>query len=206
MKRTDDQTILEMKRKGRTGKEIATYFGVSPAFISKRLKVLRPPPESFEKLTDKQKKFVLAKTQGKSNTDAALEAFDVTNRDSAKSLGYNMMKNADVNKAIQELMAEEGLTRRHIIRRLKDLVDHPDGHVAARGIDMSMKAMNAYPREEKPAPQVVISGEKLELIFQTLIETNGEEEAKRFLRNITTEEHSQGYETHAEGSDKQGIE
>jgi hypothetical protein len=192
MRRTDDNVILKMKAEGKSGKQIADFFKVSPAFICKRLKVLRPPLESFEKLTAKQKKFVLAKTQGKSNTDAALEAYGVADRVSAKSLGYNMMRNADVNKAIQDIMAEEGLTRRHIIRRLKDLVDHPDGHIAAKGIDMSMKAMGEYPREEKPAPQVIISGERLGLIFQTLIETGEGETAKRLLSGLSEESRDRG--------------
>lgn len=146
MRRTDDHLILKMKEEGKTGKEIADFFGVSDAYICKRLKRLKPvkEPESFEKLTDKEKKFVLAKVEGKTNVDAAMTAFDVSSRFSAKSLGYNLMKAPDIGKAIQDIMAEEGLTRRYIIQRLKYLVDHPDGHVVAKGIDMANKMTGEY--------------------------------------------------------------
>jgi len=176
-----------MKGEGKTGREIADYFGVSPAYICKRLKVLRPveAPESFNVLTDKQKKFVLAKVEGETNVEAAMAAFDVTSRDSAKALGHNLMRDPDIGKAIQDIMAEEGLTRRHVVRRLKDLVDHPDGHIAAKGIDMSAKMMDVYPREEKPAPQVFIKGDKLKLIFETLVEVGGKEEAKKLFAHLT---------------------
>jgi hypothetical protein len=183
MRRTDDDTILKMKDDGKTGREIADYFGVSPAYICKRLKRLQPlkEPESFSHLTDKQKRFVLEKAEGKSNTDAAMVAFDVTSRDSAKALGHTTMKDPDIQKAISEIMADEGLTRRHIVKKLKDLVDHPDGHISAKGIDMSSKLMDLYPKEQKVTPQIIISAEKLNLIAQTLIEIGEVEQAKRIL-------------------------
>ena len=134
MRKTDDVVILRMKAEGATGKAIAEYFHVSEAAISKRLKRLRPiqEPVSFANLTDKQKRFVLLKAEGKTNTNAALEAFDATNRNSAKTIGSVLMRNADVSKAIQEIMHEEGLTRRHVVRRLRDLVDHPDSLICTR--------------------------------------------------------------------------
>lgn len=184
MRKTDDQTILQLKANEKTGKEIAAHFGVSPAYISKRLKRLQPvkEPESFIRLSDKQKRFVLAKVEGKTNTDAALEAFDVTSRDSAKALGHTMMKDPDVDRAIKDIMAEEGLTRRHIVKRLKDLVDHPDGHISAKGIDMSSKLMDLYPKDQKQlAPQIIISAEKVKLISQTMVEIGDIEGAKRTL-------------------------
>ena len=59
-----------------------------PAYISKRLKQLQlqpvKEPESFAKLTNKQKKFVLAKVEGQTNTAAAMTAFDVTTREAQK--------------------------------------------------------------------------------------------------------------------------
>jgi hypothetical protein len=176
-----------MKQEGKTGKEIAAYFKVSPAYICKRLKRLQPikEPESFAMLSDKQKKFVLAKVEGRTNTDAALEAFDVTSRDSAKALGHNMMKDPDVGKAIQDIMAEEGLTRRHIVKRLKDVVDHPDGHIAAKGIDMSAKMINVYPKEEKPTTQFFIKADQLMLVYQTLLEIGEQETAQKILSNLT---------------------
>ena len=42
MRITDDDTILEMLKEGKTQKEIAAHFGVSPAAICKRVKKLLP--------------------------------------------------------------------------------------------------------------------------------------------------------------------
>jgi hypothetical protein len=151
MRKTDDEVILRMKAEGATGKAIAAYFQVSEAAISKRLKRLRPiqEPVSFANLTDKQKRFVLLKAEGKTNTSAALEAFDATTRAAAKTIGSVLMKDPDVSKAIQEIMAEEGLTRRHVVRRLRDLVDHPDGNIAIKGIDVANKLSGDYAPEKR---------------------------------------------------------
>ena len=55
MRITDDKTILDMLKDGKTQKEIAAHFGVSPAAICKRAKWLLPPPESLEELTEKSR-------------------------------------------------------------------------------------------------------------------------------------------------------
>ena len=151
MRRTDNETIRRMKAEGKTGKSIAEYFGVSVAYICKRWKRIQPvkEPEIFSSLTGKQKKFVLAKAEGKSNTNAAMEAFEVTSRDSAKALGHNLMKDPDIDRAIQEIMCEEGLTRRHVIRRLKELVDCADGNIAIKGIDVANKLSGDYAPEKR---------------------------------------------------------
>ena len=60
MRKTDDNTILEMLKDGKTQKEIAAHFGVSPAAICKRVKRLLPPPESLQELTEKEQAFAVA--------------------------------------------------------------------------------------------------------------------------------------------------
>ena len=140
-----------MKAEGKTGREIAKFFGVSPPYICNRLKRLQPvkEPEIFAGLTGKQKRFVLAKVEGKTNVEAALSAFDCVSRDSAKALGHTLMKDPDIGRAIQEVMAEEGLTRRHIVKRLKWLVDHLDGNIVAKGIDITNRLTGDYAPEKR---------------------------------------------------------
>ncbi len=161
MRKTNVQEIIRMRDEGKTGVKIAAHFGVSPAAISKRLKRLLPvsEPESFGKLSDKQKKFVLAKAEGKSNTSAAMEAFDVTSRESAKAMGHKLAQDPDINLALTDLMAQEGLTRRHRVRRLRDAIDHPDPNVSLKGLDQSWRLEALYGVE---APTVQLS-------FNTLI-------------------------------------
>ncbi len=152
MRRTDDQTILRMKVEGKTGKQIADHFGVSPAYICKRVKRLQPvkEPESFGNLTIKQRRFVLAKGEGKSDTQAALEVFDVTNRDSAKTIGHKLTQDPDIKLALSDLMAVEGLTRRHRVQRLKEAINHPDKNVSLKGLDQSWKLEGLYGVEPPP--------------------------------------------------------
>jgi hypothetical protein len=146
MRKTNDQEIIRMHDEGKTGVEIAAHFGVSSAAISKRLKRILPVrvPESFDRLTDKEKKFVLAKAEGQSNTAAAMMAFDATTRESAKTIGHRLAQDPDVNLALRDLMAQEGLTRRHRVQRLRDAIDHPDPNVSLKGLDQSWKLEGLY--------------------------------------------------------------
>ena len=105
MKRVNDEEMQTMFEKGQTKRAIANHFGVSEQYIGKRLKQLEAYrlPESVQKLTDKQKKYALARVEGKSKTDSAMEAYDTKDRDSAKALGYTLSKEPDINTAIHDL-------------------------------------------------------------------------------------------------------
>jgi hypothetical protein len=146
MRKTDDHEIIRMHDEGKTGVEIASHFGVSPAAISKRLKRLLPVrvPESFVRLTDKQKRFALAKADGKTNLEAAMSAFDCVSRESAKAIGHTLAQDPDINLALADLMAQEGLTRRHRVQRLRIAIDHPDPNVSLKGLDQSWKLEGLY--------------------------------------------------------------
>jgi len=166
----DLKLLLELKNQGKTLKQMAEVFGCSPVAIWKKLQKLcpEPLPESFEKLTDRQKKFVLGKLEGKNNVQAATEAFDVTNSKSAKSIGSRLMKDPDVKTAIDDLMAQVGLNRRYLLQRLKTLVDHPDATVTAKGLDLSFKINRMTLRqEEDKRPVIYISSEKLAILDGT---------------------------------------
>jgi transcriptional regulator with XRE-family HTH domain len=160
IKRTDDETILRLKENGKTGREIAAYFGVSPAYISKRLKRLQPieEPPSLAKLRPEEKKFVLAKVDGRNNMQAAMIAYDVKNRDSAKAMGWQKMRDPDIHIAIQDLMAQEGIGRRRRIQRLRDVIEARDLNTVAKGVDLAFKPEGLYGQD---APIVQISFNEL---------------------------------------------
>ncbi len=149
-RKIDDNILQKMRAEGKPQKEMARFFGVSDAAISKRIKRLHQiePPESFSRLTDKQKKFALAKAEGKTNTEAAMIAFEVTSRESAKVLGSNTMKDPDTNTAIQDLLHQEGIGRRYRIQRLKKVIDAADLGISSKGLDMSFKLTGEYGQEE----------------------------------------------------------
>ena len=146
IRKTDDSIIVEMLKQGKLQKEIAEHFNVSPAAICKRVKRLQPieEPESFKNLSQKEKKFALEVADGKSQTNAALASHDCTSRESAKAMGYQLMQKPDIQMAVSELMQEEGLTRRHRVKRLKDHVDHSDPNVSLKALDQSWKLEGLY--------------------------------------------------------------
>lgn len=146
----DDRKLLEMMKDGRTQKEAAEYFGVSEAAVSKRLKRLTPLPESLENLSDKERMFALGIAGGKSQTQAAFESFEVSNRASAKALGNQLMKKPSVNAAITDLMDYHGMGRSYRVGRLKQHVDNRDPNVSLKALDQSWKLDGAYQEEQPP--------------------------------------------------------
>jgi len=164
-RKTDDSKILELLRAGKNQVAIAKELGVSPVAIHKRLKKIMPPVPSLEGLTPKQKRFCELVAEGKSRTTAAMEAYDVSSRNSAKALQSELMDNPKIGESIEALMDYHGLTRSHRVKRLKGLVDHVDPNVSLRALDQSWK-LDGYPKSETgPAakPNVVINLNKEEL-------------------------------------------
>lgn len=144
-RKTDDKVIMQMLREGKSQKEIAEHFDVSGAAICKRVKkIVDKIPASFENLTAKEQRFVLSISEGKTQTQAALDSHECSSLDSAKSMGYQLMKKPDIQTAVSELMQEEGLTRRYRVQKLKLHVDHPDPNVSLKALDQSWKLDSAY--------------------------------------------------------------
>jgi phage terminase small subunit len=145
MRKTDDNIILQMHREGKLNKEIAEYFGVSQPAICKRLKkLLNKKPKSFENLTKKEQNFVLAIAEGNTKTQAALDSYECSSRDSAKSMGYQLIQKPDIQTAVAELMQEEGLTRRFRVQKLRSHINHADPTVSLKALDQSWKLDGAY--------------------------------------------------------------
>lgn len=144
MRKTNDDTILKMLKEGKTQKEIAEHFSVSPAAICKRVKKLLPEPESLDQLTDKEQAFAVGISKGLTQTDAALKAFDVGSRASAKSLGCQLMTKPDIQISVRDLMQQQGLTRTYRVRKLKQHVDNRDPNVSLKALDQSWKIDGAY--------------------------------------------------------------
>jgi hypothetical protein len=140
--------LLEMIKAGKEQKFCANYFRVSEAAISKTLKRIAPLPESLNKLTPKEQKFCLAVAEGKSRINAALEAYDVKDRESAKALQNQLMQKDDIKIAVNELLQIFGLTKGYRINKIKQLVDHPDPNISLKSLDMSWKLDGSYAPEK----------------------------------------------------------
>jgi len=152
-RKTDTNEVLRLHEEGKSLGQIAARFKCSKANICRMVKRLRPDPpkpmpESFERLTEKQQNFVLAKASGKSATQAAAESFDCIDRGTAKQIGFQLMHMQDIDKAIQDILQEEGLTKRYRVRKLKSHVDHKNPDISLKALDQSWKLDGSYAAEK----------------------------------------------------------
>lgn len=144
--------IDEMKirlENGESQAALSRHFQVSEAAVCKAVKRLKAAvlPASMEKLTRKEKDFVLNLAEGKTATEAAVVAYDCKDRQVAGALGCRLAKDPDIEAALSDLMSQEGIPRRRRIQRLGDLIESNDLSAVSRGLDMSWKLEGAYAPE-----------------------------------------------------------
>ncbi len=144
IRRTNDKLILKRLQEGWTQKQIAEEQGVSPVAIHKRVKKLLHPNKAFKKLSKKEKRFVMALADGKSQTNAALLSHDCTSKESAKALGHTLAQKPDIQVAVSEIMQQKGLTRGYRVGKLKEHIDNEIPEVSLRALDQSWKLDGAY--------------------------------------------------------------
>jgi predicted transcriptional regulator len=117
-RKINSEILIQMLEDGHTQKEIAEHFGVSPAAICQRVKRLSAYPKTLKELTPKEQRFAVSVAEGKSQTQSAIDAYEVSSMASAKSLGSQLMKKPKVNAAISELMEYHGIGRSERIKKL----------------------------------------------------------------------------------------
>ena len=147
-RKVDTNIVLQLFREGKNQKQIAEHFKVSAVAIHKRLKKILPRPQSLDKLTVKERRFVIGVVEGKSKTQAVMESFDVSSRASAKAMQNALMQKDDIQIAIAELMEIYGLTRGYRINKLKSHIDHLDPGISLKGLDMSFKLDGLFSPEK----------------------------------------------------------
>jgi len=152
-RKTDDKIILQMLEEGHTQKHIAEHFDVSPAAICKRAKRLEAYPKSINDLTPQQQRFVQSIAEGKSQTQSAIDAYEVSSIASAKALGSALMKKPEISSAVSEWMNYHGLTKDYRVQKLKKHVDNRDPNISLKALDQSWKLDNSY-NEPKFAVQI----------------------------------------------------
>lgn len=149
-RKIDDTKLLEMLHQGMQQKEIARIMNVSEPAICKRLKRLRPQPDTVldkYNLTAQQKMFVVEKAKGKTNTEAALESYEASSRKSTKVIGSQLMAEPEIKMALNELM-DTYLPQHYRIRKLRTHADNPDPTVSLKALDLSWKLDGSYAPEK----------------------------------------------------------
>ena len=149
MKRIDDNELIQMIEAGTPQRDIAKQMNVSESAISQRVSKLKRAAvqtEALEGLTQGQQTFALCVASGMNQTEAALQAFNCSDRDSARVMGCQTAKHPDVSEAIQMIMASEGLDRRSLVKRLKRHVYNDiDANISLRATTEGLKLMDCYP-------------------------------------------------------------
>ncbi len=140
-----DEQILTLHRQGLNQSQIGKALGVSSVAIHKRLKRILVM-EKLERLTPKEQTFCLAVAEGKSRTQACMEAYDCSSRESAKALQNTLSGKPEIQENIDAIMNLQGLTRTNLVRVLRDHVfNKTDPNVSLRALDMGFKLTNTYP-------------------------------------------------------------
>lgn len=86
---------------------------------------------------------------------AGLEVFNTTNKDSAKAMMHNALKSPDVKKAIQEELAEAGITKEYLNKMMFTAIEKnikegkPSQAVGAQLIIQGQKIYNYLPKDSK---------------------------------------------------------
>ena len=152
MRKTNDEIILRMLEKGHTQKYIAEHFDVSPAAICKRVARLSAYPKTLKELTPKEQRFALSVVEGKSQTQSAIDAYEVSSVGSAKALGCQLMKKPKIDAAISELMEYHGMGRHYRVKKLKEHLDSPDPVISLKSLEISFKADGTFREIQLPVP------------------------------------------------------
>jgi hypothetical protein len=139
-----NQRILQLRREGKSIRQIGKEVDLSGPRVHKILKRMLPRPESMERLTKKEQNFVLAVIEGKTPTNAVLESHDVNSRESAKALQKTLLKKDDIKLAISEYLQIYGLTKGYRVKKLKSHVDNRDPIISLRALDQSWR-LDSYP-------------------------------------------------------------
>lgn len=137
--RIDVSIVLTMLQEGKTQREIARHLNKSEAAISKTVKRLNAKALlDGLGLTDKELNSVEKVVyEGKSKTQAVMECFEVTSRNSGKALAHTLFQKPKIQKALNTLMEEKGLGREVRVDKLKQHFENPDPIVSLKSLDMA---------------------------------------------------------------------
>jgi hypothetical protein len=143
-----DEQIVSLYKQGLNQSEIGKALSVSNVAIHKRLKRILVM-QKLERLTLKEQNFCIAVAEGKSRTQAAMEAYDCSSRESAKALQNTISNKPEIEESITAIMDLQGLSRTNLVKVLrKHVFNDTDPNVSLRAVDMGFKLSNSYPAQK----------------------------------------------------------
>src|SRR3989304_6668077 len=124
-RKINDALLLQLLKEGKSQRDCARLFGTSESAISQRATKLLPP-ECLQNWTEKEQQCCLSVAAGKGRVQSVVEAYDVSSRESAKSISHNLMDKPEIKSAIQQLLEMKGLSREYRFQKLKGFVENVD--------------------------------------------------------------------------------
>ena len=125
-----------------------TYFDTDFELHPDRYRISTHKKENHERIfsrenpTVNEKHFASRVAQGENPQDAYMKVFPTTNEKYAKDMSNVLMKQERINKKISSevelLLEEEGVSKRYIIRKYKELID--DGLLDLKNCSASVRA------------------------------------------------------------------
>lgn len=111
----------------------------------------------MSKLRPKQAKFVKAKLDGKPNALAYTEAgYKALNRNSAEASSSRLLRNANVQQAIEEALKLAEATPEFAVKRLKAIAEQSEELGASRLASKDILELHGWQRGNRPESRLTI--------------------------------------------------
>lgn len=94
-----------------------------------------------KQLTTKQAKFVKAKAEGKTGTEAAMIAYDVKDATVASSIAAENLKKPSIQEVLQAELSKQGITIEKIVRPVARALDNESIELQLKGHDRAIKLL-----------------------------------------------------------------
>lgn len=101
-----------------------------------------------KKLTVKEAKLVKARAEGKSITEAGLEAGYGNTPEAARVSAHRVLQKATVQQALEKAMEKLNLTPERALKPIDEALDHEDLDMRLKGSDRALKLL--VPKQESP--------------------------------------------------------
>lgn len=145
------------------------------------------PKSTKKEASIKEKKFIKHYVKHGNATQAVLDAgYNCSNRNSAGSLGHDMLKKPRVQEELRMELEAAGLGERYLSETLKEVIERGKSRKATasdalRAVDMVLKLKDMYPgkksEEVKMEYKMKLQGKTIEEIMDELAQVRAEREA-----------------------------
>jgi hypothetical protein len=118
--------------------------------------VVAEKPKKPRRLTHKQRVFIKEKAKGKTNTEAAMIAYNVKDSTVARSVGAENLAKPSIREALELALEKAGITVEAAVAPIQKALEYkdPDGDERAqldmrlKGSDRALKLMGAHDSKE----------------------------------------------------------